>query len=52
MSEEGEIVSVIELKPQKGAKIAKGAQKKISAEGTVAEKASESRRRVQIWNLP
>ena len=52
MSKKGEIVSVKELEPQKGAKIAKRAQKKSSVEGTVAKRASESRLRVQIWNPP
>ena len=41
MSEEGKVVPSKELKPQKGAKIAKRAQKKPSAEGIGMEKVPE-----------
>ena len=52
VSEEGEVVPIKELEPQKGEKITKGAQRKTSAEGMVAERVFERRPRVTIWNPP
>lgn len=37
MSEQGEIVPIKELKPQKGAKLAKGEQRKTSSEGAITK---------------
>ena len=48
VTKEGEVVPIKELGPQKGAKIAKGAQRKTSAEGVVAEKVFEHCPRVPI----
>ena len=52
VSKEGEVVPIKELEPQKGEKITKGAQRKTSAEGMVAERVFERRPRVPIWNPP
>lgn len=42
----GEVVPIKELKPQKGTKIAKGAQRKTSAEGMCAKRVSKHHPRV------
>ena len=46
MSEEGEVAYSKEIEPQKGAKIAKGAQRKTLTEGTDMERMLECRLRV------
>ena len=50
MVEEGEVIPSKELEPQKGAKIAKGAQKKSSSEGSITERVSNRCPRVPIWD--
>lgn len=51
MCEEGEVIPTKELEPQKGAKIAKGAQRKSSVEGPITERVSNHRPKVLVWNL-
>ena len=50
VTKEGKVVPIKELEPQKGAKIAKGAQRKTSTKGVVAERVFERCPRVPIWN--
>lgn len=52
MLEKGEVIPNKYLKPQKGAKIAKGVQRKFSAEGTVTKRMPDCCPRVQIKNPP
>nr|POE57240.1 hypothetical protein CFP56_01893 [Quercus suber] len=48
VAEEGEVIPSKMLEPQKGAKIAKGTQKKSSSEGAIIERVPDCRPRVQI----
>lgn len=50
--EEGEVIPKKDLEPQKGAKIAKRAQRKSSTEGMITEMAFDRRPKVPIWNPP
>ena len=43
MAKEGEVIPFKELEPQKGAKIAKGAQRKSSGERAIIERVSNRR---------
>ena len=52
VAEEGKVIPSKDLEPQKGAKIAKGAQRKSSGEGTILERVPDCRPRIQIWNPP
>ena len=52
MAKEGEVIPFKELEPQKGAKIANGAQRKSSGEGAITERVSNRRPRVPVWNPP
>lgn len=49
-SEEGEVPLSKELKPQKGAKITKGPQRRNMAKGLGTKMVSDRRTRVLIWN--
>lgn len=51
MCEEGEVIPTKKLKPQKRAKIDKGAQRKSSVEGSITERVSNRRPKVLVWNL-
>ena len=50
MVEKGEVVPSKELEPQKGAKIAKGAQTRSSSVGAIMERGHDHYPRVQIWD--
>lgn len=50
VAEEGKSIPSKELEPPKGAKIAKGAQRKPSSEGAITKRTIDCRPQVPIWN--